>query len=361
MGLKLRKRLAVIGCGKIFRKHLESIKILEKKRKLKLVAICDQNKNLINSIKIQKVKKYLNSNEMLSKEKIDIISILTPSGLHYHHAIQFAGKVKCVILEKPIALKISDAKKLIRTFKKKKTKLFIVLQNRFNEPVVELKKAIETGMFGDILLITARLRWSRDADYYLQAKWRGTWKLDGGVVANQSAHFIDLIQWLFGMPDSVFSRIRQKQKIKKKVEDTAVSIFEYKNKKKLALLEATNAIRPKNLEGSISVVGKNGTVVVGGMSADKLISWTLKKNKIINKLLKVNHKSSISSHTKFYQYVVDHFNKKNNFFDGKEALKSLILINSIYRSSQEKTSFKINNVKNSFLGNKKNFKLKINL
>ena len=147
------KKIAVLGCGKVFAKHLKSINILEKKRKLKLVAICDKNKRLIESIKIKNVNKYLDVEEMLRRERIDIISILTPSGFHYKHAIQFAGKVKYVILEKPITLKISDAKKLIQIFKRKKTKIFVVLQNRFNEPIVELKKAIDNNLFGDIFLI----------------------------------------------------------------------------------------------------------------------------------------------------------------------------------------------------------------
>ena len=356
------KKIAVLGCGKVYAKHLKSINILEKKRKLKLVAICDKNKRLIESIKIKNVNKYLDVEEMLRRERIDIISILTPSGFHYKHAIQFAGKVKYAILEKPITLKISDAKKLIQIFKRKKTKIFVVLQNRFNESIVELKKAIDNNLFGDIFLITVRLRWSRDINYYSQAKWRGTWELDGGVVANQSAHFIDLIQWLFGMPTNVFSRIKQMQKIKKKVEDTALSIFEYKNKKKLDLLEATNAIRPKNLEGSLSVIGKNGSVVIGGMHADKLISWTLKKSNQVKRLLKLDYKNSKNGHTKFYTYVINNINKKKkNFFSGEEALKSLILINSIYRSSQKKSSLKILDTKDTFLGVKKNFKNKINL
>ena len=188
---------------------------------------------------------------------------------------------------------------------KKKTNLYIVLQNRLNDSVIELKKAIDQNLFGKVYMITVRLRWSRGIEYYKQSKWRGTWKLDGGVVANQSAHFIDLLQWLFGMPKKVFSKIRQLQKIRK-VEDTALAIFEYNEKNKLGLLEATNAIRPKNLEGSISVIGEKGTVVLGGMNGEKIVNWTLKKNKKVKSIIK-NKFGMESGHIKFYDYVIKEF------------------------------------------------------
>ena len=136
------KKIAVLGCGKVYAKHLKSINILEKKRKLKLVAICDKNKRLIESIKIKNVNKYLDVEEMLRREKIDIISILTPSGFHYKHAIQFAGKVKYAILEKPITLKVSQAEELYDLAKKKKKKIFVAFQNRYN-PSIKKTKEIE--------------------------------------------------------------------------------------------------------------------------------------------------------------------------------------------------------------------------
>ena len=201
-------------------------------------------------------------------------------------------------------------------------------------------------------MFTVRLRWSRDIKYYTQAKWRGTWKLDGGVVANQSAHFMDLLQWIFGMPDSVFSRIRQMHKIKS-VEDTALAIFEYKNEKKIALIEATTAIRPKNLEGSISVIGSKGSAVIGGMSADKIISWSL-NNKKDNDLNNVkNTKRYELSHNKFYNYVISVLNKKikKNSLSGEEGIKSLKLINAVYSSSQKNIPVDLKDIKDTFLGN----------
>ena len=262
-------------------------------------------------------------------------------------------KVKNIIIEKPITLKISEAEKIQKKVRLNKSKVFVVLQNRFNEPIVELKKAVNKKLFGKIFLCTVRLRWSRGKEYYSQSKWRGTWKLDGGVVSNQSSHFIDLFQWLFGMPKKVFSRIRQMQKINKEVEDTALAIFEYNEKKKLGLIEATNAIRPKNLEGSLSIIGEKGSVIVGGMTGENLIEWTIKKNQTVKKLLNLNSNKK-NGHIKFYEYVINNINKnkKVNLIGVEEAMKSLKLINSIYKSSEKETSINIKKVKDSFLGTK---------
>ena len=346
----MKKKIAVVGCGKIFFKHYEAIKIQEKKGNLKLVAICDVNKKALNLINIKKINKYNKISDMLNKEAIDIVSILTPSGFHFNHAMPFAGKVNSVIIEKPLTLKLSDANKMIQYFKKKKTKLFVVLQNRFNESILTLKNAIDKNLLGDIFLVTVRLRWSRGLRYYSQSKWRGTWKLDGGVIANQSSHFIDLFQWLFGMPKNVFSRIRQMRKIKE-VEDTALAMFEYKKKNKLGLIEATNAIYPKNLEGSLSVIGKKGSVVVGGINGEKIINWTIKKNSRVKKILN-KKKFTKNLHIKFYESVIKVLNKKikKNFLSGDEGIKSLKIINSIYASSKKNNPINLKAVNKSFLG-----------
>ena len=348
------KKIAIIGCGKIFLKHYEAIKIQEKKKKMRLVAVCDKNNTLLNQIKDKTINKYTNLNDLFKNEKLDLISILTPSGFHYQNAIKCLGKVKTIIIEKPVTLKISHAERLLRESNKKGTRIYVVLQNRFNDPIVELKKAIENNQFGKLYLATVRLRWSRGLKYYSQSKWRGTWELDGGVIANQSSHFIDLFQWLFGMPYKVFSRMKQMQKINKEVEDTSLAIFEYNHEKKLGLIEATNAIRPKNLEGSISIIGEKGTAIVGGIAGEQLIEWTMNKNKKINKLLKTKSKKK-NGHVKFYDYIMKNYHKKSNFLTLEEGMKSLKIVNSIYKSSTKNTPFLIDKVRDTFLGNKKKF------
>ena len=144
-------------------------------------------------------------------------------------------KVKTIIIEKPMALKVSDGIKMVNVCKKTKTNMFVVLQHRFNPVIKFLRKTIASGKLGKIFLTTIRLRWSRGAKYFSQAKWRGTWKYDGGVIANQCAHHIDLLQWISDMPISVIAKTIKVHK-GKKVEDTALVILDYKKKNKLALI-----------------------------------------------------------------------------------------------------------------------------
>ena len=144
----MKKRLAVIGCGKIFQKHYSAIKLQEIKKKLQLVAVCDPNKDLLDNIKLKNIRKYSKITDLIKNEKLDIISILTPSGFHFENAMDCMAKVKTIIIEKPITLRLSDAKKLLIESKKNKNNVFVVLQNRFNDPIIELKKAIDKKLFG---------------------------------------------------------------------------------------------------------------------------------------------------------------------------------------------------------------------
>ena len=147
------------------------------------------------------------------------------------------------------------------------------------------------------------------------------------------------------------------QRLNKEIEDTALAIFEYNQKNKLGLIEATNAVRPKNLEGSISIIGEKGSVIVGGFTGDRLIEWTIKKNSNISKLLNKKKNSKINGHIKFYDYVIRNINKKNNFLDVSEGLKSIKIINAIYKSSMKSSSIDIEGIKDSFLGSNKRVKI----
>ena len=350
------KKLAIVGCGKIAMKHINAIKFHEKNKKLKLVAVCDNNIKKLKQIKIPYLRKYQNISKMLRHEELDIISILTPSGLHFKHFMQSVGRVKTIIIEKPMALKVSDGIKMVNACKKTKTNMFVVLQHRFNPLIKFLKKTITSGKLGKIFLTTIRLRWSRGAKYYNQAKWRGTWKYDGGVIANQCAHHIDLLQWISDMPTSVIAKTIKVHK-GKKVEDTALVILDYKKKNKLALIEATSATRPKDIEGSISVLGTKGSVVLGGYTASKIITWDLKnisaadKNKI-KKIVKATSNIFRDGHKQFYKHVIDSLKNKTNkhFLEGKEGLKSLKIINAIYKSSKKSNRIFLKQNLNTHLG-----------
>lgn len=339
-------KIGLIGCGRISQRHCD-ILINKKIKKLKLVAVCD-----VDIDKAKKLSKKFNLNpysdmkEMLREEDLDIVAILTESGNHCNHVCQIAKFKINIIVEKPMALTVSDCKKMINICKKYGSNLMIIKQNRFNLPIVKLKKAIEKNVFGKIFLGTVRVRWCRDYNYYNLDKWRGTWKMDGGVLANQAIHHIDLLEWLVGKVDRVFA-VGTKALTNNETEDTALVILKFKNKKTLGLIEATTATRPNDLEGSISVLGEKGNAEIGGFAVNKIINWNLvqKNFKIFNFDKHSENPPNVYGfgHEQYYRHVVRCLEKKEKILvDGNSGLRSVLLIQSIYKSIETGKEVKVN-------------------
>jgi predicted dehydrogenase len=273
---------------------------------------------------------------MMSSNDIDVVVVLTESGNHAKHVIELSKHKKHIIVEKPMALTLEDADAMISACDEAGIKLFIVKQNRFNLPVIKLKEAMVLGRFGKLVLATIRVRWCRDQSYYDQDPWRGTWALDGGVLTNQASHHVDLLEWMIGEVDTVYA-LASTALANIEAEDTAVVALKFKNGA-LGLIEATTAIRPKDLEGSISVVGEGGVVEIGGFAVNEMKVWnfinTLKEDKEVIDKYSVNPPNVYGfGHQAYYEHVVDCLkNDKKHLVDGLEGRKSLELINAIYES-----------------------------
>jgi len=327
-------KIAFIGCGRISKKHTEAIK----KNNLKLVAVCDID---LNRAKRFGVPYYKNYQEMLKKESIDIVSILTPSGMHYKHALDILEYKKHLIIEKPMTLRYFEAEELVNKAKNNNVKLFTVKQNRFNLPIKKLKEIIVDNKLGQIFLATARVRWSRTQQYYDMDSWRGTWKYDGGVIANQAIHHLDLLIYLVGDIESVYAKsINAFAKIE--VEDTAVATIKFKNGA-LGTFEATTATRPKDIEGSISVLGSKGMVEVGGFAANKIVKWEIDENIDINKFSQNPKDIYGFGHIEFYKNVIESikYNKKG-ICEMEEGVKSIKVMNAIYESIETNKEIVVN-------------------
>ena len=180
--------------------------------------------------------------------------MLTASGSHAQHVVELAPYGADIVVEKPMALTLEDADKMIEVCDRHGVRLFVVKQNRFNVPVVQLRKALDAGRFGKLVLGTVRVRWCRPQSYYDQDSWRGTWAHDGGVLTNQASHHIDLLEWMMGDVESVFAKSITAL-VDIEAEDTAIVTIKFKNGA-LGIIEATTAARPKDLEGSLSVLGR---------------------------------------------------------------------------------------------------------
>mgnify|MGYP001217742595 CR=1 FL=1 len=303
-----RRRIALVGAGHISKKHISAINTLESK--LDHVAICENNLEISSQLSLSKdVALFHDYTEMINNCDIDIVSLCTPSGLHPEQTVQAANKKINVITEKPMAINLKDAKKMIQACENNNVKLFIVKQNRFNPAIQLLKKSVDLKRFGNIILSSLNVFWTRPQEYYDSADWRGTRKFDGGALMNQASHYVDLLEWMIGPVESINASIAT---IARDIEAEDTSIINLRlGKNSLGSIAMTVLTYPKNLEGSITILGEKGTVKIGGQYMDKIIYCDIKDYVLpdIDLDIKCNdygdYQGSASNHDK----MIDHVSK----------------------------------------------------
>jgi UDP-N-acetyl-2-amino-2-deoxyglucuronate dehydrogenase len=329
-------RFALVGCGRIAVRHAE----LLGKRQIEhaeLAAVCDVIPDKATKIGKQfSVPSFTDMHEMMRNVSVDAVVVLTESGKHAEHVIALAPYGRSIIVEKPMALTLDDADAMIKACDKARARLFVVKQNRFNVPVVKLRGALEEGRFGRLVMGTVRVRWCRTQAYYDQDAWRGTWALDGGVLSNQASHHVDLLEWMMGEVDTVFAKSATAL-VDIEAEDTAIVLLRFRNGA-LGVIEATTAARPKDLEGSLSVLGEHGSVEIGGFAVNEMKVWNFVKptadDADVMRKYSVNPPNVYGfGHQAYYEHVVDCIlNNKQQLVDGFEGRKSLELISAVYES-----------------------------
>ncbi|MBU1076180.1 MAG: Gfo/Idh/MocA family oxidoreductase [Spirochaetes bacterium] len=331
------QNIGIVGLGKISQKHITAI---QQVKGLTIYAVCDKNKKQLKRATLpNNIVTYHDYQDLLNDNKVHIVDICTPSGLHPDMVIRAANKKKNIIVEKPLALYTRNGIMAIEAAKKNKVKLFVVRQNRYNLPVMALKKAIRQKRFGKIFYAKTSVYWHRDQGYYSSAKWRGTRDMDGGVLMNQASHHIDLLQWLIGSVASVSAKARTVLH-KIEAEDLAVVLMEFSNKA-YGIIEATTCANPNNLEGTLMVMGSKGTVILGGYTGEKIKLWDFKEKRkedeMIIKKYSENPKIFAYPHIEYFKnvkQVLDH--KSKPISDGLEELKTTRLIEAIYQSIEKK-------------------------
>ncbi|MFX0135263.1 MAG: Gfo/Idh/MocA family protein [Candidatus Hodarchaeota archaeon] len=330
-------RFAIVGCGKIAQRHAEHIKKVGE-----LVGVCDIKAGRAKALAEKYSCNYYKEIDNLLHNEIDcdVVSVCTPNGLHAEHTIKALRAQKHVLCEKPMAISSEDCSKMIKEAKNSEKKLFIVKQNRFNPPVVALKKAIDEGRLGKILNIQLNCFWNRNEDYYLNSDWKGKKNLDGGTLFTQFSHFIDLIYWLNGDIKEVYALTKNlhHQKIIE-FEDTGVIALEFKNGA-LGTINYTVNSYGKNMEGSITVFGKKGTVKVGGQYLNTLEYQSIKDFRITDVIESrpANdygfYQGSMSNHDKVYENVIAVLlNNGEIATNGEEAMKTVEIIETIYKAA----------------------------
>jgi UDP-N-acetyl-2-amino-2-deoxyglucuronate dehydrogenase len=329
---------ALVGCGRIAKKHAEILAEGQLKEG-KLAAVCDIKEDRAREYGTKySVPWFTSMHDMMRimGEQIDVVTILTESGLHAAHTVELARYGKHIIVEKPMALTLQDADAMIRACDSAGIKLFIVKQNRYNVPVQKLRDALVRERFGKIVMGTVRVRWCRPQAYYDQDPWRGTWGMDGGVFTNQASHHIDLLEWMLGEPESVFAKSRTAL-VDIETEDTGVAVIKFTSGA-LGIVEATTAARPKDLEGSLSILGEKGTVEIGGFAVNEMKTWNFRDPEpgdaeVLGEFNQHPPNVYGFGHLAYLESVVDSItNKTHALVDGLEGRKSLELITAIYES-----------------------------
>jgi len=335
--IKNRKiRMAILGCGRISRNHFASIE--EHKNQIELISICESNHDvLIDHEKKYNVKGYSTLAEMLDNEKLDLISICTPSGMHADNTELCAKYGINVMTEKPMATRWNDGIRMVRSCDNAGVRLFVVKQNRKNPTLQLLKRAVDENRFGKIHMVHINVFWTRPQEYYDQASWRGTWEFDGGAFMNQASHYVDLLDWLIGPIDKVQAMMSTNLNIE--VEDTGVLNVRWRNGA-LGSMSVTMLTYPENLEGSITIIGETGTVRVGGLAVNDIKHWEFDVPKDYDNDIKEANYNTASvygyGHPLYYENVIEVLRgKAEPDTDGREGLKSLEIIIAAYLSARD--------------------------
>lgn len=329
---------ALVGAGRIAQRHAAIVAggAVDGAR---LVGVCDVKADRARELGDKHgVPWFEDMHEMIAAldADIDVLTVLTESGLHARHVIDLAPYGRPIVVEKPMALTLDDADEMIRACDEAGVKLFVVKQNRYNVPVQRAREALEAGRFGKIVMGTVRVRWCRDQRYYDQDPWRGTWALDGGVFANQASHHIDLLEWMLGEPETVYARSRRAL-VDIEAEDTGVAIITFRSGA-IGVIEATTASRPKDLEGSLSILGETGTVEIGGFAVNEMKIWQFAQPEASDAEVLTSARENPPDvygfgHVAYLRHVVDVIrNGTPSLVDGLEGRKSLELISAMYES-----------------------------
>ena len=340
-------KYALIGCGRISPNHI----VAAKNNNLEFAGLCDIDEKMLKE-KVLKfdlgmVHQYKDYHEMLRKEKPELVAIATESGKHASIALDCIDYGCNLIIEKPIALSIADADKIITCAKNKGVKVCASHQNRFNKSIQKIRQALEQNRFGQMLYGTAHIRWCRDWEYYSRAKWRGTWEQDGGALMNQCIHNIDLLRWMMG--DEVDEVVGMTDRLNHdyiEAEDLGMALVRFKNGS-YGIIEGTTDIYPKNLEETLYLFGEKGTIKAGGQSVNRIEEWNFsdaldEPETVISEFSENPPNVYGFGHNPLYADMIEAINNNREPYVNAEAGKrALELVLAIYKSAAEGHSVKL--------------------
>lgn len=333
----MHKNFAIIGCGRIAQRHAENIA-----NHGKLVAVCDVIKDKADTLGSKyNARPYYSIQDLLFNEKnLDVVAVCIPNGLHAHYAKLCLNAGVNVLCEKPLCITTQDGKEVIECAKRTGKQLFVVKQNRFNPPVVKLKEILNQERLGKIYSFQLNCFWNRPHEYYTD--WKGTKDMDGGTLFTQFSHFIDMLYWMLGDVKHVKAVTKNFHHPEIAFEDTGIVLLEMKNGA-IGTLHYTVNTYEQNMEGSFTVFGEKGTIKIGGQYLNTLEYQSIDGNGIeqLPQTKAANdygsYKGSMSNHDKVYEHLINALNnKEHELINAEEALKTVEIIERIYKSATKK-------------------------
>jgi len=330
-------RFGLVGCGRIAKNHIAAMNA--HRDRCELLDVCDTDpQRLAHAVAETGAKGHATLDEMLMRTQADCVVLASPSGLHSVQAVRVAAAGKHVMAEKPMATRWHDGLAMVKACDAADVRLFVVKQNRRNRTLQLLKQAIEARRFGRIYMVSINVFWSRPQDYYDSARWRGTWEFDGGAFMNQASHYVDLLDWLIGPVESVMAYTATLAR-RIEVEDTGVAALKWRNGA-LGSVSVTMLTYPKNLEGSITVLGESGSVRIGGVAVNQIQHWDFATAHPMDESVKSADYETTSvyghGHPLYYDNVIGTLRGEAQAeTDGREGLRSLELLIALYHSARD--------------------------
>ncbi len=336
-------RYALIGCGRVAPSHIKAAKA----NGLEIVALCD--------IDLEKAEAFAEKNsienplifsdykKLVDEVKPDFVAIATSSGVHGEIAEYCALNGVNFLVEKPMAMGIDEANRVIAAAEKTGVVAGVCHQNRFNVAVQELKRAIAFNRFGKLSHGNVNIRWCRKEDYYKQDSWRGKYATDGGALMNQCIHGIDLLRWLMGGEvESVYGLTRNRQHPYIEAEDIGVAVLSFKNGAVATIEGTVNTV--DNLEETLSVFGETGMVRLGGMNAGLVDVWQFEDEETADEDRRFIEEKAPNvygnGHTSLYLDFINSVKSgKKPYVDLQAGKDALEIVLAIYKS--QKTGEKV--------------------
>lgn len=330
-------RFALVGCGRIAKNHFAALK--QHADRAELVGVCDVDSAALEAAaKETGAQPYGDLTTLLAKCDADIVVLATPSGLHPSQTMEVAAARRHVMTEKPMATHWHDGVRMVKACDDAGVRLFVVKQNRRNATLQLLKRAVEKKRFGRIYMVNVNVFWTRPQEYYDSAPWRGTWEFDGGAFMNQASHYVDLLDWLIGPIESVQAYTATLGR-NIQVEDSGVMNIRWRSGA-LGSMNVTMLTYPKNLEGSITIIGEKGTVRVGGVAVNEIQHWEFAEPHEDDAKVKEATYATTSvygfGHPLYYDNVIQVLRgEAEPETDGREGLKSLETLIAVYLSARD--------------------------